>query len=160
MRTWPSMGKTSSVKAGPSGPLLAVRAIVVDARGRVLLLRRSRGGAGAALWCLPGGKVDYGETVQAALVRELKEETSLDCREACFLFYQDSPSDRPGGTHFVNLYFKCAVTGALALNLESSQATWASTRALSRLPIAFGNKEGIRRFLAAERTPSPRSPWR
>lgn len=51
---------------------------VVLENERVLVARRILGLPGAGLWEFPGGKVEAGETVEAALVRELMEETSLD----------------------------------------------------------------------------------
>jgi mutator protein MutT len=58
---------------------LAVGAVVVDRRGRVLLIRRARS-PDAGTWTIPGGRVEPGETVEVAVVRELREETALDAR--------------------------------------------------------------------------------
>ncbi|MGY1410132.1 MULTISPECIES: Nudix family hydrolase [unclassified Luteimonas] len=52
--------------------------VITDARGRVLLARRSPGRELAGLWEFPGGKVDPGETPEAALVRELAEELDIE----------------------------------------------------------------------------------
>jgi len=54
----------------------AVGAVVLDGDGRVLLVLRGRPPA-AGTWTLPGGKVEMGETPEAAVVRELREETAL-----------------------------------------------------------------------------------
>jgi 8-oxo-dGTP diphosphatase len=132
-------------------PVPAVRAIIPDAEGRVLLLKRRSGGAGGDCWCLPGGKVDYGETVEAAVRREVEEETSLVCTAVRFLFYQDSPPLEPGGMHCVNFYFECAVSGDLRLNEESSEVRRVDARTLSQLSIAFRNDEGLRRYFAGPR---------
>jgi len=58
-----------------TGPRLAVSAAIFQA-GRVLLVRRSRGG-NAGRWSLPGGHVEFGESLEAALRREIAEETTL-----------------------------------------------------------------------------------
>ncbi len=52
--------------------------VITDARGRVLLARRTQGRDLAGLWEFPGGKVDPGETPAQALVRELREELGIE----------------------------------------------------------------------------------
>ncbi len=72
--------------ATPAGakPLLLVAACaLVDTDGRVLLTRRPEGKKMAGLWEFPGGKLDPGETPEAALIRELKEEIGIDVAAAC-----------------------------------------------------------------------------
>lgn len=75
-----------SVIAGAPGakPLLLVAACaLVDTDGRVLLARRPEGKKMAGLWEFPGGKLHPGETPEAALIRELKEEIGIDVTAAC-----------------------------------------------------------------------------
>src|SRR5581483_2355999 len=70
--------------AAPHLPILTVVAVaLVDADGRVLLAQRPPGKPMAGLWEFPGGKVHDGETPEAALIRELKEELDIDVAEAC-----------------------------------------------------------------------------
>ena len=65
-------------------PTLLVAAVaLIDADGRVLLARRPEGKPMAGLWEFPGGKVHAGETPEAALIRELKEELAIDVTESC-----------------------------------------------------------------------------
>ena len=65
-------------------PIILVSAVaLVDTDGRVLLARRPPGKSMAGLWEFPGGKVEPGETPEAALIRELKEELGIDTRESC-----------------------------------------------------------------------------
>jgi 8-oxo-dGTP diphosphatase len=65
-------------------PLLLVAACaLIDIDGRVLLARRPEGKAMAGLWELPGGKLRTGETPEAALIRELREELGIDVAAAC-----------------------------------------------------------------------------
>ena len=63
--------------------VLVAAAALVDADGRVLLARRPPGAVMAGLWEFPGGKVNAGETPEAALVRELAEELAIDVTESC-----------------------------------------------------------------------------
>ncbi|MDR3538633.1 MAG: 8-oxo-dGTP diphosphatase MutT [Acetobacteraceae bacterium] len=65
-------------------PLLLVAACaLIDTDGRVLLARRPEGKKMAGLWEFPGGKLNPGETPEAALIRELKEELGIDVSAAC-----------------------------------------------------------------------------
>jgi 8-oxo-dGTP diphosphatase len=67
-----------------SPPLLLVAACaLVDADGRVLLARRPPGKPLAGLWEFPGGKIEAGETPEAALIRELKEELDIEVAAKC-----------------------------------------------------------------------------
>lgn len=63
--------------------LLVVAAALIDADGRVLIAQRPEGRSMAGLWEFPGGKVGPGETPEAALVRELHEELSIEVCETC-----------------------------------------------------------------------------
>jgi 8-oxo-dGTP diphosphatase len=68
----------------PPLPLVLVVAVaLVDADGRVLIAQRPEGKSMAGLWEFPGGKVDPGETPEAALIRELREELAIDTEESC-----------------------------------------------------------------------------
>ncbi|MEQ8195829.1 MAG: (deoxy)nucleoside triphosphate pyrophosphohydrolase [Rhodospirillales bacterium] len=69
--------------AGGLPTVLVSAAALVDLDGRVLIARRPEGKAMAGLWEFPGGKVHEGESPEAALVRELKEELAIDITESC-----------------------------------------------------------------------------
>ena len=97
-------------------------------------------------WCLPGGKADYGETVEQAVVREVREETALECSDVRFLFYQNSLPYEAGGMHCLNLYFECAFSGTLALSDESSDFAWISEADLCRYDLVFRHGEGLLRY--------------
>ncbi|MBU6497409.1 MAG: 8-oxo-dGTP diphosphatase MutT [Rhodospirillales bacterium] len=65
-------------------PLLLVAACaLIDSDGRVLLARRPEGKKMAGLWEFPGGKLNPGETPEAAVIRELKEELGIDVASTC-----------------------------------------------------------------------------
>lgn len=63
--------------------LLVAAAALVDTDGRVLICKRPEGKQLAGLWEFPGGKVEAGETPEAALIRELREELSIEVTPAC-----------------------------------------------------------------------------
>ena len=56
---------------------------LVDADGRVLLSQRPKGKFMAGKWEFPGGKIEAGETTEAALIRELGEEQGIDTPSSC-----------------------------------------------------------------------------
>jgi 8-oxo-dGTP diphosphatase len=63
--------------------LLVVAAALIDVDGRVLIAQRPEGRSMAGLWEFPGGKVGPDETPEAALVRELEEELSIEVCDTC-----------------------------------------------------------------------------
>lgn len=129
-----------------SFPVPVVRLIIKNADGQILILRRQSTSYASGEWCLPGGKVDYGETVEESIVKEIREETSLNCTATRFLFYQDSLPMKPGGMHCINLYFECEVEGRVRMNEESSGHAWISQGDLKRYSLTFRNDEGLLRY--------------
>ncbi len=127
-------------------PILVVRLIIKNAKNQVLMLRRAGSAHATGFWCLPGGKVDYCDTVEESAVRELQEETSLVCNSLRFLFYQDSLPPEPGGMHCINLYFECAVSGTVVLNNESSEFAWISRQDIDEYEIVFRNDLALLRY--------------
>ena len=65
------------------GILLVAACALIDTDGRVLLAKRPQGRPMAGLWEFPGGKVEPGETPEAALVRELEEELAIKVTPSC-----------------------------------------------------------------------------
>ena len=63
--------------------LLVVACALVDTDRRVLIAQRPEGKSMVGLWEFPGGKVEAGETPEAALIRELNEELAIETKEAC-----------------------------------------------------------------------------
>lgn len=76
------MSSVPSIKAAENC-LIVVAAALVDRDGRVLVQQRPEGTAMAGLWEFPGGKIEPGETPEAALIRELDEELGIVVDHAC-----------------------------------------------------------------------------
>lgn len=87
-------------------PLLVVAVALIDADGRVLLQQRPPGKAMADLWEFPGGKVEPGETPEAALVRELEEELGIETHGSC-LAPATFASEALGQKHLLLLLYVC-----------------------------------------------------
>jgi ADP-ribose pyrophosphatase YjhB (NUDIX family) len=108
----------------------------------VLLQRRDDNG----LWGLPGGAVDPGESVSAAVVREVREETGLVVRPVRLIGVYSDPANHqvmtyPDGNviHYVSTAFECAVVGGvLACGAESLALEWYDPQALPAdlMPVA------------------------
>jgi 8-oxo-dGTP diphosphatase len=71
------------VSAEPVNILLVAALALIDEDGRVLLTQRPEGKSMAGLWEFPGGKVETGETPEAALIREIREELGIELRQPC-----------------------------------------------------------------------------
>jgi len=77
-------GLAAATEPAAARPMVLVSAVaLVDADGRVLLAQRPEGKTLAGMWEFPGGKVHAGETPEAALVRELREELGIDVTSSC-----------------------------------------------------------------------------
>src|SRR5581483_11344026 len=87
----------------PSNVEVAVGAVI--RRGdEILLVRRGRGTA-VGQWAIPGGRVEFGEALKAAVAREGMEETGLDVHVGRFLGWAERMGDDPAPYHFVILDF-------------------------------------------------------
>jgi 8-oxo-dGTP diphosphatase len=94
----------------PVTPLLTVDCVIFDAQDRLLLIRRAHEPF-MDRHALPGGFVDVGETVEAAALRELKEETGVDGRIERLIGVYSDPGRDPRG-HTVSVAFLMNAPGA------------------------------------------------
>lgn len=110
----------------PSHPVPGVGAVVVGRRG-VLLVRRDKD-PGTGLWSIPGGGVELGESQEAAVIREVKEETGVDCEVLRLLTTADVITpDSSGSTeyHFIlNHYLARALSETTRPEIPEAEVGW------------------------------------
>jgi mutator protein MutT len=128
-------------------PQIAVRAIITNSERKILILKRANTSYGNSCWNLPGGKIDFGETAEHAIKKELKEEINLDCHSAEFLFYLDNLPNEMTDLHFVTLFFECKCTGEIKLNPESSDYRWIDSSELLKYNLVFENDVAISNYV-------------
>jgi ADP-ribose pyrophosphatase YjhB (NUDIX family) len=119
---------------GPDRAEVCVGAVVVRG-GSILLVERGRG-SGVGLWSVPGGRVEAGETLAAAVERELLEETGL--RGTCgeFLGWVERID---ASAHYVILDFMVRVAGGEAVAGDDAAAVhWVRLSALDAVPLVPG----------------------
>ena len=107
---------------------------LMDPDGRVLLAQRPEGKSMAGLWEFPGGKVEPGETPEAALVRELQEELGIDTWESCLApltFASHSYDD----FHLLMPLFACRKWQGIVTPKEGQQLAWARANQLRDYPM-------------------------
>ncbi len=109
--------------------ILAAAVALVDADGRVLITKRPMGKPFEGLWEFPGGKVEAGERPEAALIRELKEELSIDVVESCLapLTFASHAYD---GFHLLMPLYVCRRWKGEAWGLEGQELVWVKPRRL------------------------------
>ena len=121
----------------PSRPQLAVSAAIFR-DGKVLVVRRARAPA-KGFYSLPGGRVEFGETLHTALHREVAEETALTIEIVGLAAWREVMPTAEGGGHFVIMSFAAHWrAGEPALNEELDDYQWLAPDALGELKTTPG----------------------
>ncbi|BDC18968.1 NUDIX hydrolase [Acidianus sp. HS-5] len=130
-------------------PLIAVGGVILSDK-KVLLVQRSKPPNKGA-WAIPGGKVEYGETLKEALRREMKEELDVDV----------NPEDLIGvieiikeGFHYVILDFLCEIKhGKIKAGSDALDAKFFSLEEMSKIAVSPTTIEMMKKYFEGERIP-------
>ena len=133
---------TEADKMASSAIQLISAVALIDSDGRVLLAERPEGKIFAGHWEFPGGKIETGETPEAALVRELDEELGVDTKDSCLapLGFVSHPYDTH---HMVLLLYVCRKWSGRPQPKEGGQLKWVAPARLRDFEMPPANKELI-----------------
>jgi 8-oxo-dGTP diphosphatase len=110
--------------------VLVVACALVDVDGRVLICKRPQGKSLAGLWEFPGGKVEAGETPEAALIREMDEELGITITQSClapFVFASHTYET----FHLMMPLYLCRRWSGVVVAKEHEALAWVKPNALS-----------------------------
>ena len=135
-------------------PITTVGALIFNSKNEMLMLRTHKW---SNKWGIPGGKIKLGETSEAALRREILEETNLKVKDIRFVLVQDCIHSKEfyKAAHFVLLNYTCRATGKVdvKLNHEAQEFRWLAPAAAKKLKL---NKPTKTLLGAVARKNSPR----
>jgi phosphoglycolate phosphatase len=133
-------------------PLATVGALIFNGAGEVLMIRTHKW---SGLWGIPGGKIKWGETSEAALRREILEETGLKISGIKFVLVQDCIHSKEfyRDAHFVLLNYTCRCAGRpkVVLNEEGREFRWVSPAAALKMKLNKPTKILIRAVLISHK---------
>lgn len=114
--------------------VLVAAVALIDVDGRILLAQRPKGKSMAGLWEFPGGKVEAGETPEAALIRELHEELGIQTWDSCLApltFASHSYED----FHLLMPLFACRKWDGFVHGKEGQNLKWVLANKLRDYPM-------------------------
>ena len=141
----------------PQIPISTVGALIFNSAGEALMVRTHKW---SNKWGIPGGKIKWGETSEAALRREIKEETGLKVTDIKFVLVQDCIHSKEfyHDAHFVLLNYTCRCAGKnprVKLNEEGQEFRWLTLAEATKLKLNQPTKILIE---AVKKTPVGRAP--
>jgi len=126
------------LRSYPERPIVGVGAIILDS-DRIVLVKRAHEPLKGE-WSVPGGAVNVGETLEAAIRREVREETCLDVEVGPIVDVLDRIRYDPEGRvqfHYVLIDFLCRpLGGTLHCASDADEAAWAERTDLARYGVA------------------------
>ena len=149
-KTTTGAGATNVNPETPRRPRIAVDLIIEMEEGRIVLIRRRNPPHG---WALPGGFLEYGESLEAAAVREAKEETGLDVVLDRQLHTYSDPGRDPRG-HTVSTVFIARARGTPRAGDDAGDTRVSRLTELPS-PLAFDHEKILADYLALRERRAP-----
>ena len=119
-------------------PIVGVGAVILNDRGEVVLIRRGQEPR-LGEWSIPGGRLEWGETVRDGIIREVREETGLDVEVAALVDVVDSVTRDASGEivrHYVLIDFLVRpLSGTLLAGSDAAEARWVAYAALDEYAL-------------------------
>lgn len=119
-------------------PLVTVDAII-ERDGKILLIKR-KNEPFKGYWALPGGFVEYGESTEDAIIREVKEETDLDISINALLGVYSKPGRDPRG-HVISICYEASAVGKEKGGTDASDAAFFTLERIKDLKLAFDHRD-------------------
>lgn len=125
----------------------SVAAIIENSEGKILLIKRANTHSFEGFWALPGGKIDAGETAEAAVVKEVKEETNLSFTPKDILgeYKESFPQYSWDSYAFV---FMGSFSGNVRGNEESTNIGWFSKEEINGMKLAFSHNKVLQDYFS------------
>jgi 8-oxo-dGTP diphosphatase len=116
-------------------PLIGVGVVVFNEQEEILLIKRGKE-PHFGRWMVPGGTLEWGETLEQAAIREVREETGIEIVIEAFVEVIEAISSGEPGFHYVIMdYAGRAVSGSLAAASDALDAVWAADGSLSEYDL-------------------------
>ena len=132
------------------GPYTTVDAII-EINGGIVIIERSNPPFG---WALPGGFVDYGESLEGAVIREAKEETGLDIKEVK-QFHTYSDPERDPRFHTIGTVFTASAQGKAQAGDDAKGLRVVKLSETEKMDFAFDHKRIIQDYIKHKRGEGP-----
>ena len=123
-------------------PLLVVAA-VVERGGRIMICQRGSGVHNALKWEFPGGKLEAGESPEAALARELREELDVEARVGRV---RDAVYHRYADRDVLVLFYRCEIIGGEPRPLDCNAVEWVVPEDLMGYDFAGADRAFVKRL--------------
>jgi nucleoside triphosphatase len=140
-----------------------IGALIVNKEGKILLAKNKKWSKG---YMIPGGHVEFGETLEKAVSREVKEETGLDIVPTSKIYFTDGvfPPEYHEKKHFIYNYFICEYKGdpqKVKLNDEfEKEYVWASIEDALKLEMVDALRELLQAYILFQSSQNALESWK